>query len=206
MFKGLNEKEIVKAVFQDDQTIGQMMKRIETGVTYDTISMVAKKYSFLRSDLEAKFRYHHASQKTVATMPDFREMTGVEFETFLARILKENGYDVAGTPVTGDQGADLIIKKSGRTIAVQAKGYKGAVGNSAVQEIVGALRFYRADEGWVITNSVFTAAARELADANGIKLLDGADLRRFLATRTTVPQAPEQTGPTVRFIDTTPCS
>jgi len=108
--------------------------------------------------------------------------------------------------VTGDQGADLIIKKSGRTIAVQAKGYKGAVGNSAVQEIVGALRFYRADEGWVVTNSVFTAAARELADANGIKLMDGADLRRFLATRTVVPQAPEQIGPTARFIDIMPHS
>jgi restriction system protein len=112
---------------------------------------------------------------------------------------KEDGYEVSGTPVTGDQGADLIIKKSGRTIAVQAKGYKGAVGNTAVQEIAGALRFYGADEGWVVTNSAFTASARELAHANGIQLIDGAELRRrFLESRTAVPPPPKKVSQTAQ--------
>jgi restriction system protein len=88
---------------------------------------------------------------------------------------------VMATPATGDQGADLIVKRNGRTIAIQAKGYQWPVGNGAVQEIVAALRFYNVDEGWVVTNSTFTASARSLARANNIRLIDGSDLKDFAA-------------------------
>jgi HJR/Mrr/RecB family endonuclease len=50
-----------------------------------------------------------------------------------------------------------------------------------VQEIVGAIKFYNSDEGWVITSSSFTASARSLAQANNIKLIDGHDLKDFAA-------------------------
>jgi Restriction endonuclease len=36
------------------------------------------------------------------------------------------------------RGADLLVKKNGRKIAIQAKRYTGSVGDEAVQEIVGA--------------------------------------------------------------------
>ena len=52
-----------------------------------------------------------------------------------------------------------------------------------MQEIVGALRFYNADEGWVVTSSTFTASARVLAQANNIKLIDGSDLKGFTTLR-----------------------
>jgi restriction system protein len=85
----------------------------------------------------------------------------VDFEVYLTRLLKKLGFeDVTGTSATGDQGADLLAKKDGRKIAIQAKRYKGRVGNEAVQEVVGALKFYKADEGWVITSGRFTQSAR----------------------------------------------
>jgi restriction system protein len=72
----------------------------------------------------------------------FDELSGKEFETYLARLLKQNGFeDIRGTAATGDQGADLIAKKAGRTIVVQAKRYQGSVGNKAVQEVVAAVKF-----------------------------------------------------------------
>jgi restriction system protein len=78
--------------------------------------------------------------------------------------LQQEGFeDVCRTPKTGDQGADLLVKKDGRKIAIQAKRYTGSVGNEAVQEIVGALEFYGADEGWVITSGTFSPSARALA-------------------------------------------
>lgn len=135
---------------------------------------------YLASCLEARFSAHHQERKKLESIArDFRDLAGVEFENYLANLFKSCGFQVSGTPVTGDQGADLIAKKDGRTIAIQAKGYKQPVGNSAVQEIVGALRFYKADEGWVVTNSVFTASARVLAHANNIRLIDGNDLKAF---------------------------
>jgi Restriction endonuclease len=66
-------------------------------------------------------------------------------------------------PATGDQGADLIAKKNGRTIIIQAKCYQGTVGNKAVQEVISALAYYGGDEGWVVTNSFFTPSAKALA-------------------------------------------
>jgi restriction system protein len=156
---------------------------------------------YLAARLQSKFAAHHKARKSLeSTVGDFRELTGVEFETYLANLLRTGGFEVSGTPATGDQGADLIARKGSRTIAIQAKGYKQPVGNSAVQEVVAALRFYKADEGWVITNSVFTTSARELAHANKIRLIDGNDLKSFstgLAERTAL--APTQR--TVRFID-----
>ena len=46
-----------------------------------------------------------------------------------------------------------------------------------MQEVVGAVSFYDADEGWVITNSTFTPDAKALAQKNNVTLIDGHALR-----------------------------
>jgi restriction endonuclease Mrr len=140
---------------------------------------------YMAASLESRFRaYHDARKKSSSAAQDISALSGTEFETYLAKLLKEAGFEsVVGTPASGDQGADLIARRNGRVIAIQAKGYRGTVGNGAVQEIVGALRFYGADEGWVITNSTFTASARALAQANNIRLIDGNDLKDIAALR-----------------------
>lgn len=86
-------------------------------------------------------------------------------------------HNFSFAPVTGDQGADLIIQKDGQMIVVQAKRYSGPVGNKAVQEVIGAVTYYRASEGWVITNSTFTPQAKALAQKSNVRLFDGFDLK-----------------------------
>jgi len=135
---------------------------------------------YLSESLNSEFRkYHEARKNLPTTAEDFSTGTGIDFETQLAKLLKEEaGFEsVVGTPTTGDQGADLIAKKDGKTIVIQAKRYKGPVGNGAVQEVVAAIRFYNAHEGWVVTNSTFTPSARALAHANNVRLIDGNQLR-----------------------------
>lgn len=125
---------------------------------YDTSEYV-RMLLRLKTDLDRVFRRYHAARKSRQESgfisPDLDRMDGIEFESFLVKVLKDDlGLEnIGSTPVTGDQGADLIASKDGRIIAIQAKRYTGPVGNSAIQEIVAALRFYKADEGWVITNS-----------------------------------------------------
>jgi hypothetical protein len=127
--------------------------------------------------LEDRFReYHSANLNHPVAITDTAGLSGVEFETYIARILAKFGYNVSGTSATGDQGADLIAEREGRKIIIQAKRYEGAVGNKAVQEVIGALSYYGGDEGWVVTSSTFTASARALAQKANIKLFDGADL------------------------------
>jgi len=135
----------------------------------------------LMAFLTDSFKDYHSQERTKSPgKVDFSRMTGSDFEIFLANILKQNGFlEVRGTPTTGDQGADLIAKKNGRTIVIQAKRYDSPVGNKAVQEVASAVSFYGVDEGWVVTNSTFTKSARELAQRTGIRLIDGRDLTRF---------------------------
>jgi len=97
-------------------------------------------------------------------------MTGEEFEEFLACCFRNLGYAVEMTPKTGDFGADLILSKARKKTVVQAKRYQGKVGNSAVQEVVSAVKYYGAQDAIVITNSKFTSNAHKLAQANGVQL------------------------------------
>jgi hypothetical protein len=119
----------------------------------------------------AKWNFYHASK----SMEEISRMSGLEFEGFLAKLLSRMGYkDIDFTPAVNDQGADIIcVSPEGERIAIQAKRWKGAVGNGAVQQVNGAKGHYRCTQAWVITNSSFTRAARELAQSNSILLLGG---------------------------------
>ena len=149
----------------------------------DLFSMfrIPQRYLRLEQRLPELFReYHQRNKASSSAEAELDNLSGTEFESYVAGILKESGYqDVRGTPTTGDQGADLIAKKDGKSIVIQAKRYQGAVGNKAVQEVMGAVSFYGADEGWVVTNATFTPSAKALAQKSDIKLLDGNALAKM---------------------------
>lgn len=105
--------------------------------------------------------------------------TGADFEQFIIGGLREAGLVVHDTPTSGDYGADLLFEYKGCRFAGQCKYYTNSVGVQAVQEIIGALGYYQAGYGVVFTNASFTQQARNLAQANGVLLLDGDALMDF---------------------------
>lgn len=106
--------------------------------------------------------------------------TGTQFELYLVNLFNDLGYKTRHNGKAGDQGADLILKKDDYVYVVQAKYYTGKLGNTPVQEITGALKYYNANQGVVITNSEFTPGAEELAKANNVILIDGKDLKKLV--------------------------
>jgi hypothetical protein len=90
---------------------------------------------------------------------------GVEFEQRLkAAVLRAfAGAEIQTTPMSGDHGADLLIRLGSVVVAIQAKRYIGVVGNAAVQEIFAAKQFYDADFAMVVTTSRYTQPAQVLA-------------------------------------------
>lgn len=105
------------------------------------------------------------------------KMSGEEFERYLKCHFEKLGYKVELTPKSHDYGADLIMSKGGERIVIQAKRYKESVGIKAVQEIIGALQYYKADKGYVVTNSKsFTKSAIELANNTSIVLWARKDI------------------------------
>ena len=106
--------------------------------------------------------------------------SGIEFEQFLQYIFTRLGYDAQATKASGDQGADLILRKNGTVLVVQAKFYDRPVGNKAVQEAAAALRFYNGNRAMVVTNSTYTNSARELAKKNDVMLIDKDQLQELI--------------------------
>jgi hypothetical protein len=134
-----------------------------------------KEFARVRGMLREIFAKYHEEQKgRKRTLEELAFLSGVDFETAVGRVLLEHGWQVSATAASGDQGADLIASRGERRVIIQAKRYTGAVGNKAVQEVVGAIPFYGGTEGCVVTNSTFTPAARALAQKNNIRLIDGS--------------------------------
>lgn len=100
------------------------------------------------------------------------KMSGIEFENYLALYFQGEGYDVEMTPAKGDFGADLILRKDGQKIAVQAKRHNSYISLTAVQEVFTSLAYYGANRGIVITNNYFSKPAIELAKCNSVELWD----------------------------------
>ena len=108
-------------------------------------------------------------------------MEGYEFEYFCADLLAKNGFsDVQVTQTSGDQGVDILAVKDELKYAIQCKNYSSHLGNTPVQEVCAGKMFYQCHIAAVITNTTFTAGAKELAKATGVLLWDRAVLEKFI--------------------------
>lgn len=119
-------------------------------------------------------------QRQITTLQQLYGMTGWQFEEFLADFLQSRGYQAHVTRGSGDQGVDILLTKEGYRIAVQAKLWKSAVSNKAVQEVFSGMTHYNTQEAWVITPSSFTQSAKDLARSTGVSLIDGTQLAQWL--------------------------
>lgn len=104
---------------------------------------------------------------------DFDKMTGYEFEKFCSNILAKIGFiNIKNTPLSSDQGIDILAEKEGVKYAIQCKCYSANVGNRAVQEAFSGCKFYDCHVPVVMTNFYFTESAKKLAEKNNVILWD----------------------------------
>lgn len=102
-----------------------------------------------------------------------QKMTGLEYEQIVADYLRKHSYTgVKVTKGSGDYGIDVIAHKHGFKYAIQCKYYSSPVGLSAVQEAVAGKAYYGCDKAMVVTNNVFTKAAKDLAKCNEVILME----------------------------------
>ena len=78
------------------------------------------------------------------------KLNGRAFERYLTVQFRHLGYHVTLTSYSHDYGADLVLRKWGKKIVVQAKRYERNVGIAAVQEVVGSIAYYKADRAMVV--------------------------------------------------------
>ena len=108
VLKGLTAEEILWEMITP-KTGRRQQLLLNKGFSDDVLDTLIRKYTFLCSDLETRFRAYHASQKDKKLTEDLESRTGLEFQMYLMKLLKEHGFDdIRTTGTTGDQGADLI--------------------------------------------------------------------------------------------------
>jgi len=117
----------------------------------------------------------------MAELQQMDSMSGYDFEIAISEVFRRLGYAAEVTSTTRDQGADVILSRDGRRIAVQTKRQSSNVGNEAVQQVVSAKAIYGATEAMVVTTSDFTPSARQAATANGVELVGRAELAALMA-------------------------
>lgn len=101
-------------------------------------------------------------------------MNGYEYELLVAEYLRRHGYKkVEVTQASVDYGVDVLATRHGKKYAVQCKYYGHPVGIKAVNEAVGGKAMYGCDIAMVVTNATYTKAARKLAEANDVVLIEG---------------------------------
>jgi hypothetical protein len=123
------------------------------------------------------------------TLHDLQTMDPLAFERCVGQLFEREGYRVQYTERTGDGGVDIILRRPGRgwsrregdLALVQCKRYASqhTVGSPELQQFSGALRHHFAHEGYFVTTSFFTPAAKAWAEQEGIHLIDGLDLLRW---------------------------
>ena len=106
-------------------------------------------------------------------------MSGVEFEYYVAAVLRGRGYDVEFTKMTGDFGVDLIATRDGVRTAVQCKRQARAVNGSAIQQVVAGAAVHDCTATMVVSNHRYTRAAEQLAEVHQCVLVDRVRLARL---------------------------
>lgn len=122
-------------------------------------------------------------KRASSAMAAIDEMSGVEFEEFVAAQLRTTGWSVTHTASTGDYGVDLVARKGDTRMAVQCKRLARAVGVAAVQQVVSGARHHRCDQAVVVTNRGFTKAARQLAATHRCRLVGREQLHIWTRSR-----------------------
>jgi hypothetical protein len=156
------------------------------GVLYRTFRMPFPGLRGRQPNRAARARYYAQRE----TLRDLQTMDPVEFERYIGCLFALEGFIPEYTARTGDEGVDIRLypknrlgmRSRGDPIAlVQCKRYADghSVGSPELQQFSGALRHELAHQGYFVTTSAFTPAARKWAAAEGIQLLDGLDLLKW---------------------------
>ncbi|WP_226672087.1 restriction endonuclease [Rossellomorea aquimaris] len=118
---------------------------------------------------EAKYRISKKSE-----YEKLIKMRPAEFEKFVADLFTALGYEAELTPLTGDGGKDIILRKNNTMAIVECKRYneKNKVSRPDIQKFHSALIDTNANEGFFVTTSYFTEPAMKYTVDKPIKLIN----------------------------------
>ena len=114
-----------------------------------------------------------------------QETDPIEFERIIHRTFRNIGWEVEGTPASGDRGVDAYMRRNGTMFILQCKRLSSAkVGSPVLRDLLGAIVAEVADGGIIVTTSSFSEDAIRWASRvpKPIELVDGNSLLKLIAS------------------------
>ncbi len=141
-----------------------------------TLTLVLSSIGIYYTIKASTFRSRYRS----TTLVNIDDMTEIEFQELLIPLFRRQGYSVNQTKANEKNKADLILRKRGVKAVVYAKRQNAMINKQTIQKALTTKPHYQATQVIVITNSTFTNAAKQLAHANKINLIDRDSLDAML--------------------------
>ena len=124
-----------------------VMHKIEHGALIIVLIVAALFFLVWLVKFFKKFsRWHQRHNPNLVVIDN---MTGLEFERYVARLLKSRGYSRVQLTEEYDFGIDIIAEKNGERWGIQEKRYSGLVKADVVRQVVTALKFYQCSKAMV---------------------------------------------------------
>lgn len=116
--------------------------------------------------------------------PGLKEMDDNNFRDLIAQSYRNQGKQVSVHPDGWGGPAQLVLEEGRSRELLQCRHWRAKfVGADPIAELLRAVREEGAAGGIAVTTGTFTRDARELAEGNGLSLVDGDGLRRLLDGR-----------------------
>ncbi|MDT8862983.1 restriction endonuclease [Alkalihalobacillus sp. MEB130] len=112
------------------------------------------------------------SQHLSTELLNIDELPEREFQQMLVPLFQKQGYSVSKTKGNRKLQPDLILRKKGLKAIVVAKRQQNQVGSSFVHDVIALNPLYQAKRTIIVTNSHYTKAAKRVARANKVILID----------------------------------
>jgi len=119
---------------------------------------------------QAAYEAQQLQQKSQAQF--WQNLDGRQFEREIAQLFRQHGYHTTLTPVSGDEGIDILLYKDGKKIVVQCKAHRDPVGPSVIRELYGSMFHAGAQEAKLVACGGFTQGVYAFARGKPIELLD----------------------------------
>jgi restriction system protein len=131
----------------------------------------------VRSGREQVERLRDQARRADLKLKQLAELTPEGFEEFVAELFEALGYEVDRTGGSGDEGADLHVRRRGLAAIVQCKYHsRGIVGSPELQKFLGTIHHTGSHKGFFVTTRTFSLAAERFVAQHPIELIDGPRL------------------------------
>lgn len=167
------DNTIDNAIFKAERYVGRLDPE-ERARSEDDLEAIRKS---VREGRERVERLRHQARRADLKLKELSSLTPEGFEEFVAEVFEALGYEVDRVGGTGDEGADLKVRRRGLEAVVQCKYHtRGVVGSPELQKFLGTIHHTRSHKGFFVTTRTFSLAAEKFVAEHPIELIDGPRL------------------------------